>query len=276
MNERALAENAMAELMPDCHRRNETRMLLKVVLVGILISLTLKLSAFVVLDRINTELPVVDDFFPAFFSSQIVARVAYALACSCCLLAIFAKQQKHLLATTSLMLVSVAILSIHQSSYNDVTFMCCSWTALWCVWISSRLHEPFESVFPRGVWLAHVILSLIFLGGAVGKFTDGYWSGQVLYDIYFEKRDFWFYNIIRSSLSAESLRSAATVHSRMVICGELFCAFLWLMPAKVASGIAVLMLCGIAFTNNFLLFSVVTCLIGLAIIGLHSPRVSEE
>lgn len=278
MNDRstdANIDNAMTELLPGIGDRRDTLSLLRVVFVGILISLTLKISMFVLLDRINEALPIIDSFFPVFFRSQSVARVAYWLACSGCLLAIFSKQQKHLFMATMLMLVNLAILSIHQSAFNDVTFMCCAWAALWCVWLATRLNEPFATLFPRAVLLSHVILSLVFLGGAVGKVTEGYWSGQVLFDIYFEKRDFWFYNILRSALSAEQLREAATWHSRMVIVTEFVCGFLWLMPKKIASTVAVLVLCGIALTNNFLLFSVVTCLIGLAIVGLHRPRRSE-
>jgi len=266
----------MKALMPEIGGRRDALSLLKVVLVGILVSLTLKISAFALFDRVNEALPIIDSFFPVFFRSQTVARIAYLLACSGCLLSIFVSQQKHLVFATLLMLVNLAILAIHQSAYNDVTFMCCSWAALWCVWITTRLNEPFESLFPRAVWLSHLILSLIFLGGAVGKVTHGYWSGQVLFDIYFQQRDFWFYNLFRASLSTENLREAATWHSRMVIISEFVCCLLWLMPAKIASAVAVAVLCGIALTNNFLLFSVVTCLIGLAIVGLHQPKSAQQ
>ena len=270
--EDAAVKDAMAELMPTVGDRKDTLALLKVVLVGILISLTLKVAAFVMFDRMNETLPIIDTFFPVFFRTQLVARVAYLLACSGCLIALFSQQQKHLIAATILMLVNLVLLTIHQSAFNDVTFMCCSWASMWCVWIATRLNEPFVSLFPRAVFLSHVILSLVFLGGAVGKVTEGYWSGQVLYDIYFEKRDFWFYNMFRAALSVEQLREAATWHSRMVIIGEFVCCFLWLMPPRWASILAILILCGIALTNNFLLFSVVTCLIGLAIVGLHQPK----
>lgn len=272
MNERM---SEMNELMPELSGRRDTLSLLKVVLVGILVSLTLKISAFILFDRANEVLPIVDSFFPVFFRSQAVARVAYSLACTGCLLGIFLTQQKHLVLATLLLLMNLAILSIHQSAFNDVTFMCCGWAALWCVWIATRLNEPFESLFPRAVWLSHVILSLIFLGGVVGKVTQGYWSGQVLFDIYFQQRDFWFYNLFRAALEPEQLREAATWHSRMVIVSELVCSFLWLMPPRIASAVAVVMLCGIALTNNFLLFSVVTCLIGLAIVGLHQPKSAD-
>ena len=273
--EDAMVKDAMIELMPNVGDRKDSLAVLKVVLVGILISLTLKFYPFVAFDRINETLPIIDSFFPVFFRTQLIARVAYLLACSGCVIALFSQQQKYLIAATVLMFVNLAVLTIHQSAFNDVTFVCCSWTAIWCVWIATRLNDPFASLFPRAVFLSHVILSLIFLGAAVGKVTDGYWSGQVLYDIYFEKRDFWFYNIFRSVLPADQLREAATWHSRMVIVSEFACCFLWLMPARWASVIAVVVLSGIALTNNFLLFSVVTCLIGLAIVGLHQPK-SEE
>ena len=58
-------------------------------------------------------------------------------------------------------------------------------------------------------------------------------------------------------MSEEALRNAATWHSRMVVLSEFLCAFLWLMPRKVASFVAIVVLCGIALTNNLSLFSVV-------------------
>ena len=58
----------------------------------------------------------------------------------------------------------------------------------------------------------------------------------------------------------------------MVVLSEFLCAFLWLMPRKVASFVAIVVLCGIALTNNLSLFSVVTCLIALSLVGLHETK----
>ena len=77
-------------------------------------------------------------------------------------------------------------------------------------------------------------------------------------------------------VSEESLPAVAMWHSRMVVCAEWLCGFLWLMPRKIASIVAIVMLCGIALTNNFNLFSVVTCLIGLALVGLHQKKKPQE
>ena len=128
----------------------------------------------------------------------------------------------------------------------------------------------------RSAWLTHLILLMIFIGGAVGKLTPGYWDGTVLYEIYFRERNFWTYNLVRGMVSEESLPAVAMWHSRMVVCAEWLCGFLWLMPRKIASIVAIVMLCGIALTNNFNLFSVVTCLIGLALVGLHQKKKPQE
>ncbi len=250
----------------------DNRTLLKLVQAAILISLVWKARYFLVVSAIHSQFPLEHPFFPWVLQRLETVRIAWLLACVSAGLILFSQTSKNIFRLTALNLLMLIVLSIHQKSFNDVTFMCCAWSALWCLWMSTRLHEPFESLFPRAAWLTHLILSMIFIGGAVGKMTPGYWDGTVLYEIYFIDRDFWTYNLIRSLFAEESLPNVAMWHARMVICAEWVCGFLWLMPQKVASIVAVVMLCGIALTNNFLLFSVVTCLIGLALVGLHEKR----
>lgn len=250
----------------------ETLALLKLVHVGVLVSLLWKVKFYWYSLGVNAEFPLVDPFFPTFFSSQISLVTAYIVAVAGSVLAVTVRSKAVLLVSGCASLCALSILCLHQNSFNDVTFLTCAWTSLWCLWLSSRLGEPFATLYPRAVWLSHMILSLIFLGGAVGKLTPGYWSGEVLHGIYFEGRNFWTYNLMRESMSEETLRNAATWHSRMVVVSEFICGFLWLMPRKIASVLAIVVLCGIALTNNFLLFSVVTCLIALSLVGLHESK----
>ena len=246
--------------------------LLKLVQVSILVSLLLKTSFFLMVDQVHQAFPLTVPFFPAWLSSLVTLRICWMMASVTALLVVFAKEPRSIFMVTLINFSMLCVLSIHQYSYNDVTFMCCAWASLWCLWMSTRLHDPFEDLFPRAAWLAQLILSMIFIGGAVGKLTEGYWNGQVLYEIYFIDRDFWTYNLIRSIFPEDSLPTVAMWHSRMVVCAEWFCGFLWLMPQRLASVVAIVMLCGIALTNNFLLFSVVTSLLGLALIGLHQKK----
>ena len=259
------------DTMPTNDQR-ESLTLLKLVHVGILVSLLWKVQFFRYFVSVHQEFPVLDLFFPVFFRSQQVLVAAYSLSVLGSLLILVLRSKPHIVVLGAISTIGLSILCLHQSAYNDVTFLCCAWTSVWCLWFASRLGESFETLFPRAVWLSHLVLSLIFIGGVVGKFSPGYWSGEVLYEIYFKERDFWIYNLLRNSMTEEALRNAAMWHSRMVICSELACSFLWLMPRKIASVVAIVVLCGIALTNNLFLFSVVSCLIGLALVGLHERK----
>jgi hypothetical protein len=254
--------------------RKECLSIFKTVVVAVLIALLWKVRYFCFLDYWNQAIPLQDDtFFPWFFRNQAVARWAYLMACGLATLTLFCKSQKSLFGLAAGLLATQFVLNIHQSSYNDVTFLCCGWASAWCVWMATRINEPIATLQPRAAWLAHAILSMIFLGGAVGKMTPEFWSGEVLYEIYFREHDYWFYNAIRYYFDAPTVREIATWHSRAVAISELVCGFLWLMPMRIASWLALVMLLGIALTNNVLLFSVVTSLAGLAIVGLHqSPK----
>ena len=275
MSDATLAQNTIA-VADDEAIEKENRSLLKVVIAGILISLLWKLRYYIGLDYFNRTMPLQDPFFPAFFRDQTVARMAYLIAIAVATLLLLGKSRSILIAGSLILVVTLFTLNIHQSGYNDVTFLCCGWAALWCVWFSTQISEPNESLLPRAAWLAHAILSLILIGGSIGKLTPEYWSGQVLYEIYFVDRDFWFYNIIRHNCTADGLRDAATWHSRLVIVTEFACGFLWLLPMRIASWVALIVLMGIALTNNILLFSVVSSLIGLAIVGLHQSKNSSH
>ncbi len=250
----------------------ESIVLLRLVHAGILVSLLWKIMFFVGCIRVYQQIPIFDSFFPSWLRNVGVAEAAYGAAVVASLAILFCETRRALVGLSLTTLLGVCILTIHQLAYNDVTFLCCAWTALWCVWFATRVNEPFESVFPRAVWLSHLILSTIFIGAAIGKLTPGYWSGEVLYEIYFIDRDFWTYNLLRSWFDQDTLRTLAAGHSQMVIVTELICGFLWLMPARLASATAVIMLSGIAITNNSMLFSVVSCLLVLALVGLHQPR----
>ncbi|HMO23429.1 MAG TPA: hypothetical protein PKC98_20900, partial [Candidatus Melainabacteria bacterium] len=170
-------------------------------------------------------------------------------------------------------LASLGVMCLHQQSYHDVTFLTCWWTTAWCLWLIRQLGKPAEPLMVRAAFLAHGILSLIFLGGSVGKLTPGYWSGEVFYEIYFEGRDYWLFNLLRRFFDADQLSLISCWYSRFVIMIEGIGACLWIMPARIASIIAIAILCNIALMSNTQLFSVLTCLIGLALAGLHQPDV---
>jgi len=187
-------------------------------------------------------------------------------------LALAARGKPYLIFQSVTTLICMFGMCIHQGSYNDVTFLTCFWVSLWCLWYAVKLGAPPRELIETSKKFAILIISLIFLGGAAGKWTPGYWSGQVLYEIYFVDRDFWFFNLLRSNLEPAALRELATYYSRTIILAESCCALLWVLPVKIAGRIALTLLVGIAMLSNTYLLSVMFCLCGLAIVCLHEPK----
>lgn len=243
------------------------------VVVGFLVaSLVWKCQVYPSIYYIYASLRLRDSFFPNWLSEPIVLAALIVIPVLLGTLVMFLRSDLALRIQAFTTLACTFGLCIHQGSYNDVTFLTCFWVAAWCAWFTVRINDPEELLLAKGKTLALLIISMIFLGGAVGKWTPGYWSGEVLYEIYFVDRDFWFFNLLRSNLNAEALRDFATYYSRMVIITESACAFLWLMSPKIGSAIALSVFLGIAVFSNVYLFSVMFCLFGLTIVGLQDPK----
>ena len=241
----------------------------RLVIASVFISLVWKVKYFAMGFMIYFAHPLKDSFFPSILSNTFVSMGCYFLSMMCCVLIVSTRHTKVALVCAGALAASLYTLCIHQQTYNDVTFLTCFWTTIWSIWFTSRIDkDPENALLEKGVFLSHVVLSLIFLGGAVGKMTPGYWSGQVLYEIYFADRDFWFFNALRETFADEMLHSIARWYSRFVIGTELVCSLLWLLPPRLASLLALVTCCGICIMSNILLFSVLTCLIGLSLVGL--------
>ncbi|TWT53200.1 hypothetical protein Pla22_08280 [Rubripirellula amarantea] len=245
-------------------------------IVQALLSLALiwKWTYYVASVRLYGETPIFDSFFPDFFRSNTVLVVAFLAAVVASGLGVVVGNRRTLIALALISFAGLTITCVHQGSYNDMTFVTAWWTALWSLWYVTRLDcdEP-ERLLSKGAFLSRAIISVILLGGAIGKWTSEYWSGEVFYDIYFVDRDYWVFNLIRQNFDADVQRVLATWYSRFVIASETMAGFtLWLLPPRIAAVAAMVMLTSIALLSNFMLFSVLLSLVGLASIGLFVSK----
>ena len=244
----------------------------QLVIASVLASVLTKIQAFLIGFRVYRMLPLRDEFFPQILQNPWVYLVLYFSVVALATVSLIVRSRPVTLAIRGGLLCCLYVLCIHQQTYNDVTFVTCFWTVAWSAWfVWETGRRPEIELLTMATTFSHLILSLIFLGGAVGKMTPGYWSGEAIYGIYFESRNYWCFNLIRENISAEAIPELAKWYSRVIIMTECICSFLWLMPPRLASTIAFLTLFGIAFFSNFMLFSVVGCLMGLALVGLFAP-----
>ena len=247
------------------------------VLFGVLVSLLAKLQLFFVGFFVYRQLPIQDDFFPAVLRSPLLFMGCYIGALLLTTLTFLSRSHRPLWILKCAIILCLSTLCVHQQSYNDVTFLTSIWAVIWSIWFGWYLTCNDESsALEAGTVFSHAILSLVFLGAAVGKLTSGYWDGTVLYHIYFESRNFWVFNLLRDNLETDQLRVAAQWYSRGVVVTELSCSLLWLFPPRIASWIAIVVLLAIALMSNFLLFSVVGGLIGLAGVGLVAKKATKK
>ncbi len=231
----------------------------------VVVGLIWKIQFFRWTDDVYLTFPLSDPFFPDWLESQRTLRIAYLAAVASGLLAILLNRRFLLVLVTIIEWAALSVLMIHQGSYNDVTFTTSWWTVLWCLFVSSQLQASNPLLTSqRAARLACVILSLIMLGAAVGKWTTEYWSGVVLYEIYFRERDFWFFNWLRDCYSEDQLQVLSLVHSRIVIIVETIAGLtLWCLPSRIAGWCGMLLMLFIPLSNNYMLFSVTLSLLGL-------------
>lgn len=241
---------------------------------GLFLTLVWKFSYFRLAPEIYLEIPLHDPFFPAWLRSVYTLTVAYLLTVVAIVVSIGTASRSLQRVCSWVTFFGTTVLCVHQGSYNDMTFVTAWWVSLWSLWYVHRdwKDDP-DSLLRNAAFLSRLIISMIVLGGAVGKWTGEYWSGEVFYDIYFRDRDFWVFNLLRTNFEPETLREIAMWYCRKVIVLETVAGFgLWLLPAKWAAIAAMALLTSIAVFSNFLLFSVLSCLIGLAAVGLLVPQ----
>ncbi|MEM9589644.1 MAG: hypothetical protein AAGA03_20340 [Planctomycetota bacterium] len=233
-----------------------------------------KWKLFVQVDHVYDALPQTDTFFPAALQSLVTLRLAYCFAVAGSLAGVFLRGIGPLRLATVAQTAALTILMIHQGSYNDATFLTSWWAAVWCSWVAGQMERRDAALTgQRAARLACLILSLIMLGPAIGKWTIEYWSGEVFYEIYYRSRDFWVYNGLRDSFDASTLRRIAMLHARFVIVVESISGLtLWCLPPRVVGWVALGLMLAIPITNNWLLFSVTLSMTGLSLALLRQSR----
>lgn len=251
----------------------------RTVLVMMLAGLLWKVAYFWQFLEVYRQMPLEDAFFPVWARSCLVLGAAYASVVIASGVSLVTRKTELLLVMAGISCGSLLVLNVHQGSYNDMTFLTAFWASIWSVWFVYRAGvDTDRDLVPKAAWLANLILAMILLGGGIGKWTSEYWSGQVLFEIYFRDRDFWLFNGLREVFSTAELREVARWYSRLVVVMETGCfAALWLLPRRWGALLALCVFGSIALLSNWFLFSVVLSTMGLATVGLHDrPEVEGE
>ncbi|MCC9642751.1 hypothetical protein LOC71_10740 [Rhodopirellula sp. JC740] len=245
---------------------------------GMMLGLFWKWSFFLLADRVYHAIPIQHTFFPQWLQSATVLRAAYVIAAISILLAWITEDALKRKVASAITWLAATVMLWHQGSYNDMTFVTFWWCSLWAFWYCTRLDvDSARELQRKASRLSRVIVSVVLLGGAAGKWTPEYWSGEVLWEIYFVDRDFWVFNWLRSTFETETLRTIATAYSRKVVLVEAIGGLgIWLLPPRWAAIIGACVFTFIALFSNFMLFSVLCPLIGLSLAGWIPSKLQSK
>ena len=230
-----------------------------------LLSWLVKFEHFrILLARDAFDIPVFHPLFPPFFQSPWVSLAAYVTP----LLGVTALMwpRRRLVAACALaMVICSAVMRLHINAFNDATFITCFWSGLWLLWFSTARSDAATGLHAPA--LAQGIVALMFLGGFLGKLTEEWWNGEVLYHYYFLQKDNFVYPWLMENLSADTLRLTALLFSRAAIIGEMCLSLLILVPARAGLMIACWVMLGIVLISTLYLLSVMGPLMGIALAG---------
>ena len=210
--------------------------------------------------------PMVNDFFPAFFRSALVAQVAYLLPLLA-LCVFVTRRRAWFCGAAVVMTVSSALLLLHQDSANDATFETSFWVGAWLVWFTLSMRRSDAEFFLHARSLALCVIAIQFCGGFVGKLTSEYWSGQVLADMFMQQTQGLAASWVRAHFDESTIRIWFQWISKFFIIGEGMLALAPLLPYRVVCWTGISFMLSFALFKTWMIYSVLSCLIGLLIAG---------
>jgi hypothetical protein len=152
---------------------------------------------------------------------------------------------------------------LHINTYNDVGFITSFWVGLWLVWFAFNMDTKKNNFELHAIQLALSIVTLIFLGGAIGKCSREWWDGDVLLAIMQANFIHWPFNWLKQSLSTEDMLLLSKSLSRALIFTEALIATCLLWPKNKALLYTPILILGIVAFRTWIILSVLSCLVSM-------------
>ena len=168
--------------------------------------------------------PFKDAFFPGFLQSKYPIILAYTLPIAFGIPLYVMASSKACRLHAVISLLSAAILLTHSSTFYDAVYVCQFWLSMWLVWFAFRSKDDSQALAAKAPFLFLCVVSLLFLGGTVGKLCEIYWQGEFSYVSFFETSDHPLILAIKDYLDVSSQLVLATWLSRGIIFVELLTA----------------------------------------------------
>jgi len=210
--------------------------------------------------------PVHDHFFPDLFRHPATLLAAFLGPIVTEAMVLSSPTRRDMKRAAAVETAGAAVLLLHQASYFYATWVVVFWAGLFMVWMAWSAAANPNRASAIGPFLAQLLIAFFFLGGAAGKWTEGYWSGAIFEDLYFTRNAFSFLPYLHVAFTDATVHVMAIWFSRTAIVVESATALVVLLPARAASTVSLIVAAGLWLTA-WDLFEVCWPLMGIAIAG---------
>jgi hypothetical protein len=244
------------------------------VLAGALLAVRVMLAMpYIRIATLQTIAPVRDHLFPPVLRHPALVLLAFFVPMIAEIMVLSRPATADMKRAAASETIGAAILLLHQATYFYATWVIVFWAGLFLAWLAWSGAADESRAITTGPFLAQLLTAFFFLGGAAGKWTAGYWSGAVFYDIFFAGNSYVVYSQLRTWFSDAALQILAKWFSRSAVVVETSMALIVFLPARLASTVSVVAALGLWLANADL-FEVAWPLIGIALAGrlLALPR----
>lgn len=234
---------------------------------GSLLAVRVMLAAsYVRIAALQVIAPVHDHFFPAPLTHPTLLLGAFFIPVMTEIVVLSHPAPADMKRAAAVETLGAAVLLLHQATYFYATWVIGFWAGLFLVWLAWSGAANEQSAMKTGPFLAQLLIAFFFLGGAAGKWTAGYWSGAVFYDLFFGRQSTFVYSQLRALLSDGTIHIVAKWFSRSAVVVETSMALVVFLPARLASTVSIAAALGLWLTSADL-FEVAWPLIGIAMAG---------
>jgi len=210
---------------------------------------------------------VVDHYFPSAFAEPRYLLWAYGGPIVLGAVAFIAPARRIRILHAIALVCGSAWILLQQATHATQFANTSLWLGLWLLWYGQR-HDLQEAAHRRkAAVLAQLIIGVIFLGAAVGKWTNGYWSGAVFYDLLFAHEPYPQYVWISDHFEPAQVKEISTWYSRAVVIGESVMACIALAPPRIALPTTVVMVLGMWLGATPRIFDAIGPVLGLGYAG---------
>ena len=214
------------------------------------------------------DLKLHSDFFPEVFCSPLLAAILFSTVIATSILALAISDSRLWWVNYGAILIASLFLILGPFGFAwqfPITTFWGSWLYLWLILRRENSTSYIDLVGPR---ISLMVVSLVFFGGVWGKWTQGYWSGEVFSFLIFAYQPEAKYTLLRESVSESTMSMIATNFSRVAILVETLLSCVWLFPRRIGLVFSFLMLTGMWMMSPIGIIDAIGPLFGVVLAGL--------